>query len=60
MRRSWRRTRVRVNISRALDLRLDEATQDEVTDVVRDALLLAGGQQYVHVFARDVKAPPRS
>ena len=60
MRRSWRRTRVRVNISRALDLRLDEATQDEVTDVIRDAILLASGQRYVHVFARDVKAPPRS
>ena len=58
-RRRWRRTQVKVNISRALDLRIDEATQEEVTDSVRDALLVASGQQYVHVFARDVKESAR-
>jgi 1-acyl-sn-glycerol-3-phosphate acyltransferase len=60
LRHRWRRTDVRVNISRALDLRLDEAGHDEVTDCVRDALLLASGQTYVHVFARDVKQSARS
>jgi 1-acyl-sn-glycerol-3-phosphate acyltransferase len=57
--RRWRRVRVQVNISEALDLRLGEASHDEVTDIVRDALLRLGGQTYVHAFARDVKAPKR-
>jgi 1-acyl-sn-glycerol-3-phosphate acyltransferase len=55
--RPWRRVRVTVSISERLDLRLDEASHDEVTDAVRDALLRLGGQTYVHAFARDVKAP---
>ena len=57
--RRWRRIRVTVNISEALDLHLGEATPDEVTDVVRDALLRLGGQEYVHAFARDVKSSAR-
>ena len=57
--RRWRRIRVTVNISEQLDLHLGEATPDEVTDVVRDALLRLGGQEYVHAFARDVKSSAR-
>ena len=55
-RRPWRRIKVKVNISEPLDLRLDEAGHEEVTDTVRDALLRLGGQTYVHSFARDVKS----
>ena len=54
--RPWRRIRVTVNISEALDLHLGRAGQDDVTDIVRDELLRLGGQTYVHVFARDAKA----
>ncbi len=55
-RRQWRRIRVTVNISTALDLQLDQAGHDELTDIVRDELLRLGGQAYVHVFARDAKS----
>ena len=55
-RRPWRRTRVTVNISTALDLQLGQAGHNEVTDIVRDELLRLGGQTYVHVFARDAKS----
>ncbi|NQW71297.1 MAG: 1-acyl-sn-glycerol-3-phosphate acyltransferase [Actinobacteria bacterium] len=61
--RPWRRIRVTVNISAALDLQLGHMGHDlghmghdEVTDIVRDELLRLGGQTYVHVFARDAKS----
>ena len=54
--RPWRRIRVTVNISEALDLQRGQAGQDEVTEIVRDELLRLGGQTYVHVFARDAKS----
>ena len=55
-RRPWRRIHARVSISKALDLRLGEVTHNEVTESVRDALLEVSGQEYVNVFARDVKS----
>ncbi len=51
-----RRTRVQVRLSEALPLDPRTMTPDEMTDILRDALLELGGQTYVDRYARDVKA----
>jgi 1-acyl-sn-glycerol-3-phosphate acyltransferase len=55
-----RRTRVTVRVSDALPL--DPRTQgpDEMTRVVRDALLALGGQTYVDTYAQEAKAERRA
>ena len=60
--RQWHRTRVRIRLSPRLPLDPRTMTPDELTTVVRDALLEYGGQEYVDVYARDAKRalkPPR-
>ena len=49
------RTRVQVRVSPPLVLDARTMTADELTLVVRDALLALGGQRYVDEYARDVK-----
>lgn len=49
------RTRVQVRVSAPLVLDATTMTADELTLVVRDALLALGGQRYVDEYARDVK-----
>ena len=58
-RRPWRRTRVQISLSPPLALDARTMTPDELTAVVRDALLALGGQTYVDRYARDVKAERR-
>jgi 1-acyl-sn-glycerol-3-phosphate acyltransferase len=53
--RPWRRTHVQVRLSARLPLDPRRMTPDEMTAVVRDALLECGGQTYVDEYARDVK-----
>lgn len=55
-----RRTRVRLRISGRLPLDPRIMTADEMTTVIRDALLELGGQTYVDRYARDVKAERRA
>jgi len=52
------RRRIRVDVAISPPLALDPLTMDaeELTGVVRDALLALGGQTYVDRYARDVKA----
>lgn len=52
----WRRIRVDVAISPPLALDPSTMDADQLTAVVRDALLELGGQTYVDRYARDVKA----
>jgi 1-acyl-sn-glycerol-3-phosphate acyltransferase len=54
--RPGRRTLVQVRISPPLPLDVRTMTPDELTTVVRDALLELGGQEYVDEYGRDVKA----
>ena len=53
--RPRRRTHVRVRISPRLTADSRTMTADELTTVVRDALLELGGQTYLDVYARDAK-----
>ncbi|MGB8020689.1 MAG: lysophospholipid acyltransferase family protein [Candidatus Nanopelagicales bacterium] len=55
-----RRTRVQLRISGRLPLDPRSMTADEMTTVIRDALLDLGGQAYVDRYARDVKAERRA
>ena len=57
--RAWRRTLVRVRISPPLALDPAVMTPEQLTHVVRDALLELGGQTYVDEYARDVKRAAR-
>lgn len=59
-RRGWRRIRVEALLSEPLVLDARTMTPDELTLVVREALLALGGQQYVDRYARDVKAELRA
>lgn len=54
--RRWRRTAVRVRISPPLALDARTLDAEEVTTVLRDALLELTGLAYVDRYARDVKA----
>lgn len=54
--RPRRRTRVTIRISPPLPLDATTMTPDQLTDIVRDALLALGGQEYVDEYGRDVKA----
>jgi len=58
--RGWRRTRVRIRVSEPLPLDPRTMPADEMTDIIRDALLELGGQRYVDRYARDVKAELRA
>ena len=58
--RPRRRTRVQIRISPPLALDARTMTPDELTAVVRDALLALGGQTYVDRYARDVKRERRA
>jgi 1-acyl-sn-glycerol-3-phosphate acyltransferase len=58
--RPRRRTRVQIRISPPLALDARTMSPDELTAVVRDALLALGGQTYVDRYARDVKAERRA
>lgn len=53
--RPRRRTHVQIRVSPPLALDARAMTADELTLVVRDALLDLGGQTYVDEYARDVK-----
>lgn len=53
--RGRRRTRVTLRISPPLDLDPRTMSADELTVIIRDALLELGGQTYVDEYARDVK-----
>lgn len=53
------RTRVLVRVSEAVPLDTATMSPQELTDVLRDALLELGGQAYVDRYARDVKAERR-
>jgi 1-acyl-sn-glycerol-3-phosphate acyltransferase len=53
--RPWRRTRVRLRLSPRLPIDARTMSPDELTGIVRDALLHYGGQAYVDRYARDVK-----
>jgi 1-acyl-sn-glycerol-3-phosphate acyltransferase len=59
-RRPRRRTKVDVRISGPLPVDARTMTPDEVTTVIRDALLEVGGFEYVDRYARDVKAEMRA
>ncbi|HEX2705886.1 MAG TPA: lysophospholipid acyltransferase family protein [Candidatus Lustribacter sp.] len=54
-RRPWRRVHVQVRLSVRLPVDARTMTADELTSVVRDALLELGGQTYVDIYARDAK-----
>lgn len=54
--RPRRRTRVRIRVSPPLALDARTMSAEELTDLIRDALLAQGGQTYVDEYARDVKA----
>jgi len=54
--RPGRRRQVTLRISPALKLDVRAMSAEEITVVVRDALLEQGGQTYVDRYARDVKA----
>jgi 1-acyl-sn-glycerol-3-phosphate acyltransferase len=51
-----RRIRVRIRVSEPLPVAPRTMSADELTAVVRDALLALGGQTYVDTYAQDVKA----
>jgi 1-acyl-sn-glycerol-3-phosphate acyltransferase len=59
-RRPWRRVRVAATVSERLAIDARTMAPDEMTLVIRDALLSLGGQQYVDRYARDVKAELRA
>ena len=59
-RRPRRRTRVTVRVSPPLPVDARSMAPDEVTGIVRDALLQLGGLEYVDRYARDVKAELRA
>lgn len=59
-RRPRRRTRVTVRVSPPLPVDARSMAPDEVTGIVRDALLQLGGLKYVDRYARDVKAELRA
>jgi 1-acyl-sn-glycerol-3-phosphate acyltransferase len=59
-RRPRRRTRVDVRISEPLPLDSRTMSPEEMTELIRDALLELGGQTYVNRYARDVKAELRA
>lgn len=54
--RPHRRTLVRVRLSERLPLDPGTMSPDDMVAVIRDSLLEHGGQTYVDVYARDVKA----
>jgi 1-acyl-sn-glycerol-3-phosphate acyltransferase len=54
-RRPHRRTRVTVRVSARLPLDARVMGADEMTELIKDALLSLGGQTYVDEYARDVK-----
>ncbi len=54
-----RRIGVRIRVSEPLRLNARTMSSDEVTDVVREALLALGGQTYVDRYAQDVKSELR-
>jgi len=51
-----RRIQVRIRVSEPLPVAPRAISADELTAVVRDALLALGGQEYVDTYAQDVKA----
>lgn len=53
--RGWRRTQVQVRVSSRLPLDPARMGAEELTDVVRDALLALGGQTYIDRYAGEVK-----
>lgn len=55
-----RRIRVRARVSEPLPLDPRTMTPDEMTTVVRDAMLALGGQTYVDTYAQEVKAALRA
>ena len=59
-RRPRRRTRVDLRISDPLPLDPRTMSADDMTDLIRDALLEVGGLAYVDRYARDVKAELRA
>lgn len=50
------RHRVTVNISSRLPIDVNNMTPNEIVDVIKNALLEAGGMPYVDAFARDLKS----
>jgi hypothetical protein len=54
-RRSGRRIRVSGHVSPPIALDVAGSTPDELTTALRDAMLAAGGQEYVDEYALDVK-----
>lgn len=54
-----RRIGVRVRVSEPLPLNARTMSSDELTDMIRDALLTQGGQAYVDRYAQDVKSELR-
>jgi 1-acyl-sn-glycerol-3-phosphate acyltransferase len=54
-----RRIRVKVRVSEPLPLAPRTMTPDEMTTIVRDAMLVLGGQTYVDTYAQKVKAQKR-
>ncbi len=59
-RRGLRRTRIRITVSRPLELDVAATPAQTLADQVRDALLETGGLAYVDRYARDVKAELRA
>jgi 1-acyl-sn-glycerol-3-phosphate acyltransferase len=55
-----RRIRVRVRVSEPLPLAARTMTPDEMTTIVRDAMLALSGQTYVDTYAQEVKAALRA
>lgn len=53
--RGWRRTRVQIRVSPPLPLDPARMGAEELTAVVRDALLALGGQTYLDRYAGEVK-----
>lgn len=58
--RGWRRTAVRVRISAPLAIDARTMDPEEMTGLIRDALLEMTGLTYVDRYARDVKAERRA